>query len=109
MTGGWAMEMGVLWGLGPGPGVVGAEEEGVEDGVGVSTTHILGRGQRVEVGKERTVVPVSCCSNELGDRMSEGGLRVYVEDGVRVFAVNHAAGGQDNGDEVYAGVFKKGC
>ncbi len=109
VTGGWAMEMGVLWGLGPGPGVVGAEEEGVEDGVGVSTTHILGRGQCVEVGKERTVVPVSRCSNELGDRVSEGGLGVYVEDRVRVFAVNHAAGGQDNRDEVYAGVFKKGC
>ena len=48
VTGGWAMEMGVPWGVGPGPGVVGAEEEGVEDGVGVSTTHILGSVQSVD-------------------------------------------------------------
>ena len=38
------------------------------------------------------MVPVGCCGNELGDCVSEGGLGVYVEDGVRVFAVNHAAG-----------------
>lgn len=49
MTGGCAMEMGVAWGVGPGPGVVGAEEEGVEDGVGVSTTHILGSCQCVKL------------------------------------------------------------
>ena len=55
------------------------------------------------------VVPVGCCSNELGDCMSEGGLGVYVEDGVRVLAINHAAGGKDDGDEVYAGVLEKGC
>ena len=41
--------------------------------------------------------------------MSEGGLGVYVEDGIRVFAVNHAAGGEDDRDEVDAGVFEKGC
>jgi len=34
-TGGWEREMGM------GPGVVGAEGVGVDDGVGVSTTHIL--------------------------------------------------------------------
>ena len=38
------------------------------------------------------MVPVGCGCNELGDCVSEGGLGVYVEDGVRVFAVNHAAG-----------------
>ena len=54
-------------------------------------------------------VPVGCCSNELCDCMSEGGLGVYVEDGVRVFTINHAAGGQDDGDEVYAGVFEERC
>lgn len=98
------MEMGVTWGVG------GAEEEGVEDGVGASTTHILGSGQTVNLmdRKRRTVVPVGCCSNELCHCVSEGGLGVYVEDGVRVFAVNHAARGKDNGDEVYAGVFEKG-
>lgn len=43
------MEIGGAWGPGPGlgPGVAGVEEDGVEDGVGVSTTHILGRGQFV--------------------------------------------------------------
>lgn len=35
------METGVACGAGPGPGVVGAEEAGVDEGVGVSTTHIL--------------------------------------------------------------------
>lgn len=53
VTGGWAMEMGVAWDVGPGAGVEGAEEEGVEDGVGVSTTHILGSRQRVKLdGRE---------------------------------------------------------
>lgn len=33
--------MGVAWGVGPRAGVLGAEEDGVEDGVGASTTHIL--------------------------------------------------------------------
>ena len=51
-------------------------------------------------------VPVCCCSNELCDCVSEGGLWVYVEDGVRVFAINHAACGKNDGDEVYAGVFE---
>lgn len=40
-TGGWANDMGVAWGGGPGPGVVGTEEGGVGDGVEFSTTHIL--------------------------------------------------------------------
>lgn len=47
VTGGWAKEMWLTWGVGPGPGVVGAEEDGVEDGVGVSTTHILRSSQCV--------------------------------------------------------------
>lgn len=58
--------------------------------------------------KERMMVPVGCCSNELGDCVSKGGLGVYMEDGVRVFAVNHAAGGEDDGDKVYTGVLEKG-
>lgn len=108
MTGGWAMEMGVAWRFGPRAGVDG----GVEDGVGLSTTHILGSSQRVKVGingKERGAVPVGCCSNELCDCMSEGGLGIYVKDGVRIFAVNHATGGKNDRDEVYAGVFEEGC
>ena len=38
------MEIGAAYRVGPGPGVVGAEEMGVEpgDADGVSTTHILG-------------------------------------------------------------------
>ena len=59
------------------------------------------------IGKSRISVPVGCCSNELRDCMSEGGLGIYVEDRIRVFAVNHATGGKDDGDEVYASVFKK--
>lgn len=38
------------------------------------------------------LVPVGCGGNELGDCVGEGGLRVYVEDRVRVLAVDHAAG-----------------
>ncbi len=44
-TGGCAIEMGVEWGAGPGPGVVGTEEESVGEGLGFSTTHILGECQ----------------------------------------------------------------
>ena len=40
-TGGWAMEIGAEWDDGPRAGV----EGGVEDGVGLSTTHILGSSQ----------------------------------------------------------------
>ena len=48
-------------------------------------------------------------SNELCDCVSEGGLRVYVEDGIRVFAIDHAAGGKDDGDEVDAGILEERC
>lgn len=41
-TAGWAIEIGAPCGVGPGPGVVGAEGTGVDEAVGVSTTHILG-------------------------------------------------------------------
>lgn len=54
-------------------------------------------------------VPVGCCSNELCYRVCEGRLWVYVEDGIRVFAVNHTAGGKNDGYEVYASVFEKRC
>lgn len=54
------------------------------------------------------VVPMGRRSNELCDSVGEGGLGVYVENGVRVLAVIHAAGGENDGDEVYAGVFEKG-
>lgn len=43
------------------------------------------------MGRKGGLVPVGCGGNELGDCVGEGGLRVYVEYGVRVFAVNHAA------------------
>jgi len=36
------METGALCGEGPGARVVGADEAGVDEAVGVSTTHILG-------------------------------------------------------------------
>lgn len=39
--------------------------------------------------------------------MREGGVGANVEDGVRVFAVVHAAGGEDYGNEVDAGVFQE--
>lgn len=52
---------------------------------------------------------MGCCSHEFCDRVSKSGLRVDVEDGIGVFAVNHAAGGEDDGDEMYASVFEQGC
>ena len=84
----------------------------MEDGVGLSTTHILGGSQYVElrlIGRRGWLVPVGCCSNELCDCVGESGLRVYVEDGIGVFAINHAAGGKNDGDEVYAGILEERC
>ena len=40
--------------------------------------------------------------------MGEGGIGVDVEDWVGVFTVVHTAGGEDDGDEMDAGVFEKG-
>ena len=54
-------------------------------------------------------LPVGFGSNKFGDCVGKSGLGVYVEDRVRVFAVNHAAGRKNDGDEVYAGVFEKRC
>lgn len=42
------METWLVWEVEPCAEVGGAEEEGVEDGVGVSTIHILGRSQYVK-------------------------------------------------------------
>jgi len=50
---------------------------------------------------------VSFRSDELRNRMREGRVWIDVEDGVGVFAVVHAAGGEDDGDEVDAGVFEE--
>lgn len=45
-------------------------------------------------------------SNQFGDRVREGGVGIDVKDGVGVLAVVHAACGENDGDEVYAGVFE---
>lgn len=104
------MEIGVGWGGGPGPGVVGAEEEGVLHGVGFSTTHILSEivstGLDGQLGVREEQIPVSFCGDQLSDRMRECRMRVYVEDWVRIFAIIHATGGEDDRDEVYASVFE---
>ena len=47
-------------------------------------------------------------SDELSDRVRESGVWADVKHGVRVFAVVHAAGGEDDRDEVDAGVFEEG-
>lgn len=46
--------------------------------------------------------------DKFGDSVREGGVGADVEDGVGVFAVVHAAGGEDDGNEVDAGVFQEG-
>jgi hypothetical protein len=46
--------------------------------------------------------------DEFGDGMGEGGERIYVEDGERVFAIVDAAFGKDDGNEVDAGGAEEG-
>ncbi len=46
--------------------------------------------------------------DEFGYCVCEGGVGADVEDGVGIFAVVHAAGREDDGDEVDAGVFEEG-
>ena len=77
------MLIGVGCGDGPGPGVVGAEESGVEEGEeeGFSTTHILGSSQYRSLLR-RDGLPMGFCRDELGDCMSEGGVWIDVEDRV---------------------------
>ena len=53
-------------------------------------------------------MPVGFRRDEFRDCVCESGVGVYVEDGVGVFAVVHAAGGEDDGDEVDTGVFEEG-
>lgn len=78
-TEGWERDIGVGWAEGPGPGVVG----GVLPGVGFSTTHILkevvstGLHGRLGIREER--IPVGFCGDQLGDRMRERRMRVYVK------------------------------
>ena len=109
-TDGWEIDTSVWWGAGPGPGVVGAEEEGVPPGVRFSTTHILreivSTGLEGRSGVREGQIPVSFCGDQLSDRMGERRMRVYVEDWVRIFAIIHATGGEDDRDEVYASVFE---
>ena len=50
---------------------------------------------------------VRFCGDEFGDGVGEGRVGVYVEDWVGVFAVVHAAIGENDGDEVDAGVFEE--
>lgn len=45
--------------------------------------------------------------DELGHRVREGRERSDVEDREGVLAFKHAAGGQDDGDEVDAGVLQE--
>lgn len=42
------------------------------------------------------------CSDELCDGVGKGRVWIYVEHGEGIFAVVHAAGGEDDGDEVDA-------
>lgn len=46
--------------------------------------------------------------HQLGDRVRESGPGAHVKNGERVFAVEHAAAGEDDGDEVDAGVVQEG-
>ena len=49
---------------------------------------------RVISGREDK--PVSLGSHKLSDRVRERGVRADVKHGIRVFAVVHAAGGEDD-------------
>lgn len=50
---------------------------------------------------------MSSCSDEFGDGVGESGIRAYVENGERVFAIVHATVGENDGNKVDAGIFKK--
>lgn len=45
--------------------------------------------------------------NEFGDGVSESGVRADVENGKGVFAVIHTTIGENDGNEVDAGIFQK--
>ena len=45
--------------------------------------------------------------DELGNGVGQGRVRVDVEDWVGILAVVHAARGEDDGDEVDAGIFEE--
>ena len=114
---------GEVWGVGYG-WVGDGDGDGVESGAGTGGCGGRGGGgggwgggfdyphsgqELVSVwidGQERMTVPMGLCSNEFCDCVSESGLRIYVEDGVGVLAVNHAAGGKDDGDEMDTSVFE---
>ena len=49
---------------------------------------------------------MSFCGNKFGNCVGEGGVRANVEDGIGVFAIVHAAGGEDNGDKVDTGILE---
>lgn len=49
------------------------------------------------------------CGYQLRDGVGQGGVWVDVKDWEGVLAVIHAAGGKNDGDEVYAGIFEKRC
>lgn len=65
------------------------------------------RGDAEEARERKVVLPVGFRSDKFGDGVGEGRIWAHVEDGERVFAVVHAAGGENDGDEVEAGVFKE--
>lgn len=54
-------------------------------------------------------IPMGLRSDEFGDCVRECGMRVDVEYWIRIFAVVHATGGEDDRDEVDACVFEKWC
>lgn len=76
-----------------------------EPGEGASTTHMLQAGCVSEVLRMLSSygLPVGSRGHKLGNGVCESGKGVYMEDGKRVFAVIHAALGENDGDKMDAG------
>ena len=52
---------------------------------------------------------MGCRSNKFCNSVGERGMRVDMEDRIRVLAVIHAASGKNDGDEVYACILEEWC
>lgn len=56
---------------------------------------------------DENCLPMGFRGDEFGDGVGKGGVRVDVKNREGVFAIVHAASGEDDGDEVDAGILKQ--
>ena len=56
---------------------------------------------------DKKLLPMSFRSDELSDGVSKGGVRADVINRKGVLSIVHAPSGEDDGDEVNAGILKQ--